>query len=565
VVAPNRKSGQTSQGNFNATGGTMTAASSTTSGNLGLVFVTTDNSTTISLSGYTQVAILNNSTHCTAAVFKRELTGSDDGTFTISPSVRGSWIFVEYEGSPDIANVEATTGTGAGSNADPPSHTPSGGSDDYLYEAFAGIDRSAAASAAPSGYSGFLSENPGSGASATTNIAYKSTTSSTSENPGTFTSSSEDYVVMTVSIPPASAGTSVTVNPSTLSATSSVQAPTLDLISNATVTPSVLSATTSVQAPTVSAEIHETATPSVLSATSSVETPTVSLASNATVTPSVLTVTSGVQTPTVTAIQNATATPTVLNSETVLNAPTVSAEVSTTVTPSTLSATSSVEAPTVSTGLNDEVTPSVLTATASVNEPSFDIVQSATATPSVLSASASVVQPLVGSQVPVEQVGGGLSDPTPESRAEFERRLGILSQGYKEDDSRIKETLKAKPAPKKPKPTKVKFEKIRSKDEVLRTAEGLSEKINELLLLSEPVPLVIEQEEPLDISFSRPNWDSQYRSVQLPAPAKDSTVSDTDLVRAIRKYKKLKASGQAQPVEHIEINGETFSFVAEQF
>ena len=206
MAAPNRKSGQTSQGNFNATGGTMSAAASTTSGNVGLVFVTVDGNTGIALSGYTQVALLNNGIHCTAAVFKRELTGSDDGTFTISPSKRGSWIFVEYEGSPDLANIEATTGTGAGSDADCPSHTPSGGSDDYLYIAFAGIDRSAAASVAPSGYSNLLSENPGSGASATTNIAEKSTTASSSDNPGPFDSNAEDYVVMTVSVPPASGG-----------------------------------------------------------------------------------------------------------------------------------------------------------------------------------------------------------------------------------------------------------------------------------------------------------------------------------------------------------------------
>lgn len=134
-----------------------------------------------------------------------------------------------------------------------------------------------------------------------------------------------------------------------------------------TVEPSVLTATASVQSPSVTAEQNVTVTPSTLTTTASVQSPTITSATNATVTPSALDVTATVQAPSVTATQNATITPSVLTTTASVQAPTIVAEQNTTVTPSTLDITASVQAPDLQ--IDATVTPSTLDITASVQAP----------------------------------------------------------------------------------------------------------------------------------------------------------------------------------------------------
>ena len=63
-------------------------------------------------------------------------------TFTLSAATRGAWIVYEISGAIDPATQApqiGTTATGTSATPDPPSITPTGGSKDYLFVAFAGM------------------------------------------------------------------------------------------------------------------------------------------------------------------------------------------------------------------------------------------------------------------------------------------------------------------------------------------------------------------------------------------------------------------------------------------
>lgn len=99
------------------------------------------------------------------------------------------------------APPENTQGSGStGTSADPPSHTPSGGSDDYGWIPFVMYDDgSAAISGYPSSYTNNINNvNSGVGHG----LAYRELTGSV-EDPGAFTiDTSVNYRALTVSIPP---------------------------------------------------------------------------------------------------------------------------------------------------------------------------------------------------------------------------------------------------------------------------------------------------------------------------------------------------------------------------
>jgi hypothetical protein len=130
-----------------------------------------------------------------------------------------------------------------------------------------------------------------------------------------------------------------------------------------TASPSVLTATASVQAPTISAEQNVTVTPSVLTATASVQAPTPEVD----ILPSTLTATSGVQAPTVSGTANVSVSEQTATAS--VQAPSVSGDANVSVTE--LTATASVQAPSIDIG--DSVAPSVLTVTTSVQAPTVVI------------------------------------------------------------------------------------------------------------------------------------------------------------------------------------------------
>jgi len=92
-----------------------------------------------------------------------------------------------------VNGASNTTGS-----ADPPALTPFGGTQDYLWFALAGVKADTAISAGPSGYSNFTASSNTTGVTLAT--AWKQSTAATTENPGTFTNTSTNWVANTFAV-----------------------------------------------------------------------------------------------------------------------------------------------------------------------------------------------------------------------------------------------------------------------------------------------------------------------------------------------------------------------------
>ncbi len=195
-------------------------------------------------------------------------------------------------------------------------------------------------------------------------------------------SSTEINEIMDSGIDGTQGATNVTVTPSALSITASVQSPTVVAVRNVTITPSALSVVASVQAPTMS--LGTTISPSTLSPVVSVQAPTVSTTSNVTITPDTLSVVASVQAPTMST--GATISPSALSVVASVNEATVSTGGNITISAGVLSLTASVQDPTVTAVQNVTVSPGVLSITASVNAPTMSL--STTISPSTLTLTA---------------------------------------------------------------------------------------------------------------------------------------------------------------------------------
>lgn len=215
----------------------------------------------------------------------------------------------------------------------------------------------------------------------------------------------------------AAGGTSVTVNPSSQSATFSLQAPTVTpkrnislapavqtatfsiqapaVIIRATPSPGVLTATFTPQAPVVSTTRFVTVSPNALSATFSPLAPTITANRQVTVSPAAQDFTVSIPTPTVTAIRNISFAAAVLGASFSIQSPTVTAQRNVTVSPSAVSATFNLLAPEVIVPVNVTVNPNELGATFGLQAPSVSTEQSVTPTPNALSATFTALAPVI--------------------------------------------------------------------------------------------------------------------------------------------------------------------------
>jgi hypothetical protein len=94
------------------------------------------------------------------------------------------------------------TATGIGgdsANSNPPLHTPSAGTQDYLWVATRAGDGTTVATAAPASFTDLQTLAAANGTGASTNTAERSVNGS-SLNPGSFTSATEQWACLTVSI-----------------------------------------------------------------------------------------------------------------------------------------------------------------------------------------------------------------------------------------------------------------------------------------------------------------------------------------------------------------------------
>lgn len=152
----------------------------------------------------------------TSAIYWKIAEGSDN--LTIAHATTGktaSWVTYCVSGA---TGVSAIASTGNSTNSDPPNYATGLLDRNVLWIAAASRDSNVIASAAPSGYSSLVQIQAADVNGVSTDTAYLATTSST-ENPGTFTSTTEQWVAWTIAVFEDVTVASETQGPGTLAST----------------------------------------------------------------------------------------------------------------------------------------------------------------------------------------------------------------------------------------------------------------------------------------------------------------------------------------------------------
>jgi len=173
--------------------------------------ISSDSTPDLSCTGWTRVSVGNAAGSTSRGqVFRRDTvaaTSSETNPTFISTAAEQYAAFVYAIPGSALLNVEVSApSSGADAAANPPNNAPSAGTQDYLWISYAALDGGAiGVGTGPSGYSGFAYTNNGSAQSCTAAVAHKTSTAS-SENPGTFTNTSEQWAGFTIAVyetPPA--------------------------------------------------------------------------------------------------------------------------------------------------------------------------------------------------------------------------------------------------------------------------------------------------------------------------------------------------------------------------
>jgi hypothetical protein len=156
------------------------------------------NGRTLSVTSGTNWNIIGFNTNflVSSAVYWKIAEGSDALTINIVTAKTSS--HVSYCLS-NATGVSAISTFGNSTNTDPPSYITGLAARNILWIAARSGDSNVSASAAPAGYSALVKIQAANSSGATTDTAYLATTSST-ENPGTFTSTSEDWIAWTIAV-----------------------------------------------------------------------------------------------------------------------------------------------------------------------------------------------------------------------------------------------------------------------------------------------------------------------------------------------------------------------------
>lgn len=228
TLHPGIKSSNTQQGTSLSVAANLTLPSGAASGDLVVYFISSDatGGTAITAStGWTELGtqtITSNVHH--AKVFARVLDGTT-GNNILNPNgaaqdYTAQGICVDatehpYTTSTDLTTAITTTGTFSASNgsADPPNCNP-GSSADYLWLAYATIDKSASGNNITAGPTNYTLVNVSDSAASTTSsysrLAYRRLTAS-SEDPGTTTNTSRPWIAFTLAIDPAGTAQDIAV------------------------------------------------------------------------------------------------------------------------------------------------------------------------------------------------------------------------------------------------------------------------------------------------------------------------------------------------------------------
>lgn len=185
----------------NATSHVITMPSGITAGDLLIIVFSTDGTADVSITAGDWIKLdQETGTGVSSAVFYKFAAGSDTATVTTG-SEQTSHIVFRISGAsvPYIAQAN-----GDSTNTNPPD-LDTGTSRNYLWIATATHDSTVVASAAPTNYATLTTQAAAGTAGASTSTAERSLTAS-SENPGTFTSSTEQWTSFTIAVPSSSMG-----------------------------------------------------------------------------------------------------------------------------------------------------------------------------------------------------------------------------------------------------------------------------------------------------------------------------------------------------------------------
>lgn len=157
-----------------------------------------NDSATTAMSGWTKIGAAQRASGSgTLAVFAKIAAGSDTGTVTGTSGAR-SVIVYQISGGPNAASDVEVTFANAPTGLDPPAHTPSAGSDDYLWIACYKNTNSTSPNA-PTNYTGLITALTGTHMAASARRAL----TAASEDPAIFTiAGSSAQVTATISVPP---------------------------------------------------------------------------------------------------------------------------------------------------------------------------------------------------------------------------------------------------------------------------------------------------------------------------------------------------------------------------
>lgn len=190
----------------NVTSHPVTMPSGIVAGELLLVLFSTDGTPTCTDGSglWTKLGQVNDAAvNCTAAIFHKIAAGSDTLTVTTSVGEQSSHISHRISGASGVVTAASAVTNGiASANSNPPNHTPPAGAKDYLWIACRTGDSTPVATVAPTNYGNLLSIAAAGTAGASSSVADR-LLNAASDDPGAFTSASEDWVCLTLAIEPA--------------------------------------------------------------------------------------------------------------------------------------------------------------------------------------------------------------------------------------------------------------------------------------------------------------------------------------------------------------------------
>lgn len=196
-VVESRSSGATST--TNTTTHSITLPSGIQAGELLLVVFSVDGNPTCTPSaGWSRLTPAANGSTVQGCILWKVAEGGDTLTITTSASEQSSHVSFRISGAAFITGAGAN---GSSTNSNPPSVSINAGADDFLWIATRSGDSTVVATVAPSSYSDLQTQAAAGTGGASTNTAERNLNAA-SEDPGTFTSASEQWASFTIAVHP---------------------------------------------------------------------------------------------------------------------------------------------------------------------------------------------------------------------------------------------------------------------------------------------------------------------------------------------------------------------------